>query len=347
VIVTPAEVMERAPTAASTVDSAAEVEDLLRTFQSPQEALKRHVAPVRTKHQRARHERVRPKSRGRGIIIFLGVLSLLVGLAAVGLCFVPTFARYAVPAGAAGVVLALIGVVIAMGKRVGGIGLPIGGAGISAAGIAVALLSAYGLIPLGPHGPQVEAGSTPVVNISTNHSNSGQPPTPMPAALVPPDGYVLATSPIVVGDVEIRIDSVLLLQPAVYTGNYSSLQTLSDRKLQITFGMRATGAKRVTYQPWRRTDVEGADAKLTQSDGTLLMLDSLPSKPGVPATLPVGAATGPITFGPRDKPASDVLLFEPPLHVDQDLKLDLPGENIGAAGTTLHWRIPAAKIKSS
>jgi hypothetical protein len=76
------------------------------------------------------------------------------------------------------------------------------------------------------------------------------------------------------------------------------------------------------------------------------MFELAPARPGVPASLPFGALRGPTVLRPAGDSAADVLLFEPPGNLNQDLDLDLPGTNLGMPGLTLHIRIPALMIQS-
>ena len=330
VIVEPVEVIEApAPAVERAMDSSKEVADLLRTFDQPQAVATIPAAPPARKRGR------RSDARRPVAVRFLGILSLLAGAFAIAACFIPALALYAVAAGTTGLLLALTGVVLAAAKRSGGILLPAAGATLSAGAIALFMLAMHGVIDLGLPAATNSPKATTLVTIDPNH----------PAAL-PGDGYVPATSLIVVGDVQLHIDSILILQPAVYTGDLSSLHPLQDRKLQLTLELKDLGGKPVTYKPWRRTDGAGDEPVLMDGDGTGLVLNTLPGKPDAPATLAVGAVAGPTNFGHDDPPIEDVLLFDPPGDANKDMKLDLPGSNIGAPHVVLHIRIPAAMVRS-
>ncbi|HSU65861.1 MAG TPA: hypothetical protein VLJ39_03220, partial [Tepidisphaeraceae bacterium] len=328
--VTPAEVIEPRPRKKrGGVDSATEVQDLLRTF-APEPPAGHSPAPVQAERAPVASQ---PES---GIVRALGISAVIAGVAAIGLSVLPGFSRFAIPVASAGILSALGAIVVAVRRQAGGLPVPIGGSVLSALGIASALLVGYGVIPIGRPRPFAHAGQTPPVLI---------PSTTAPAAdTQPAEGYVPATSPLIVNNVEVRIASARLLHPAVYTGTYSSLHTLDERRMQITLEFKALGGEQVIYQPWRKTET-GEDAKLTDSLGNVLDLDLSPSKPSIPAMAPVGGLLGPTIFGPRDRPTTDVLLFKPPDGVTGSFKLDLPGANLGVSNTTLHILIPKEMVQ--
>lgn len=329
-VVAPSEVIEApARRRQPALNSAAEVADLLRTLDPPAAAPSAPHVLVAPRPARSRHA-------ASVTTVLLGWTSLLAGLAAVALSFANSVARYAVPVGSAGVILALAGMVLAVGRRTRGAALPAGGVFASAAGIVLALLGANGVLPIGGGRPVIRSGLTPVVNLTPS---SGAAPA------FRPDEYLPATSPLIANNIEVRIASVMVLHPAVYTGDYYSLHTLSERRMQITLELKNVGSTRATYDPWRRTD-DTDEARLTDADGTLLRLESLPNKPDLPATAPIGALEGRTSFAPRERARTDVLLFDPPEKSGGSFKLDLPGANLGAPNTTLRILIPAEMVQT-
>jgi hypothetical protein len=263
-------------------------------------------------------------------------MSLAVGAIAVGLSCIPLTARFGVPAGAAGLLLAMTGLSLAVGRR-SGMGLPIGGAVMSAAGLGTSLLWAFGLLPMrtgGSFGSQ--SGATPPVTLVAN----SQPARP--GELASSSEYVPATSPLIVNYVQVRVASAILVRPAVYKGEYDNLQTLADRRLQITLELKNVGGERVVYQPWRIDAAHDEDIALTGPDGIALASDGW-AFPDDVHWLAAGALRGPALLG--QQPTSDVLLFLPPAGPVGDLRLDLPGKNIGQPDTTLRIRIPASMVK--
>jgi hypothetical protein len=339
-VVPPSEVID-APAARPkpALDSAAEVADLLRTFESPQPAqvaAQQFVSPPVETH-RAPAESSIESGRSRAI----GWTSIVIGVLAIGMSVLPALSAFAIPVGSAGLLLALGALFFARGRRFADVSISLSGAAASAIGIIAAILVANDILPVGARQRLLRAGMTPTVNldvagVSTSQLvGSGRPE------------YIPATSPLVLNNVELRIASVKVLRPAVYSGDYNSLHTIDQRRVQIALEVRNVGSNPVTYQPYRRTEADSdEEAKLSEAAGDPLMFELAPARPGVPASLPFGALREPAVLRPAGDSAADVLLFEPPGNLNQDLDLDLPGINLGMPGLTLHIRIPALMIQS-
>ena len=119
------------------------------------------------------------------------------------------------------------------------------------------------------------AGMTPPVNVKVTATD------PAVETIVPADSdaYIPATSPAILNHVEIRVASAQVLQPAIYSGDYVSLNTMGERRVQITLELKDIGSDPVTYEPWRKGDASGEDAKLDRhQEGNPLLLDILPKK---------------------------------------------------------------------
>jgi hypothetical protein len=329
VVIEPAEVIDAPAPMRSALHSVNEVADLLRGLDNPSQRARLAAASAAVEAEEQRERAA--SSRATRV---LGWLSLSIGAVALALSCLAATARFGVPVGSAGLLLAVTGLAIAVGRRAG-VGVPIGGAMVSAAGLGVALLWAYGLLPMGASGRPNAAANTPSVTLVANTQPAGN-------EAVASVEYVPATSPLILDHVQLRVTSVLLLRPAVYKGDYDSLRTADDRRLQITLELKKIGADRTVFQPWRR-DSEGHESiVLTGSDGIVLASDAW-AFPDEEHWLAAGALREPALLGPT--PTSDVLLFEPPTGPIGDLLLDLPGRNIGQPGMTLHIRIPRAMVR--
>jgi hypothetical protein len=323
-------------------NSQAEVADLFQTLQ-PTPLRPVVITPEAAISQALRHpvERRRRPPASRSIwapvagwaSIFLGVASLAMA------CLIWT-GWMAVPVGAAGFLFALVGVTLALGSRQT-VTVPVVGAICSAGGIVLALLGANGFIPvLGQDRSGVLRPTPPVVvqpAARTPSSPDSDATQPAPAATS--NDYVPATSPIVIKgvDVELKIESVIIWQPVARTPDYHFYK-LPTSYLQITFQLRAVGPNAVNYTPWRMP-TEGERPKVTDAaDDFLKLVDLSPN-------IVNGSLTEPVVLSFRTRPISDVLLFEQP-GVAGDLKLELPGENIGAPGTVVRIKIPVAFIRT-
>jgi hypothetical protein len=339
-VVPPSEVID-APAARpkAALDSAAEVADLMRTFEGPQptQVAADHFVSLPVETQRVPAKSSIESSQNRAI----AWTSIVIGVVAIGMSVLPALSAFAIPVGTAGLLLGLGAVFFARGYRIGQIGVSLGGAAASALGIIAAILVANNILPVGARQRLLRAGMTPTVKLEMAGGATSQP---VDSGL--PE-YIPATSPLLLNNVELRIVSVKVLRPAVYSGEYNSLHTIDQRRVQIALEVRNVGSNPVTYQPYRRTEADSdEEAKLSEAAGDPLMFELAAARPGLPASLPFGAMRGPAALSPGGDAASDVLLFEPPGNLNQDLNLDLPGANLGVPGLTLHIRIPAMMIQS-
>ena len=319
-------------------DSTGEVADLLRRLHSDATAEWQEESPVESEtDERSIDARAVPSvsapaapvegdaaGRTGAWVVLLGLLSEVAGLGALGLYWMPATSRLALPVAGAGLALGAAGVLISVVRGAAGLVLPAGGTVISAAAVAIAGLGMYGMLPIG-NGPGGGAGP-PRRAFSLAAGADSELPTP------------LARS----GNVEVRVASALVVQPAVYSGDVSTLQTAPLKYLQITLELRNVGdSGPFDYRPWSRQESSNGDsASLADAEGTTLKrIDLSPM-------MPFGAVREPSTalypHGPR---VSDVLLFEVPPAQSGDLELQLPGTNVALPGSTLRIRIPADVIQ--
>ena len=263
----------------------------------------------------------------------LGVSGIAIGLSAISLCWVTGAARFAVPVGAAGLLLALAGVVLAALRDAPGVGVASVGAIVAALGIAVPILGAFGVVPL-PGGVRVPlAGSTPVVNLTRPAAETSAIPAGEQAS---PDGFVSATSPLVLGDVQVRVSSARIVAPVVHDGKWNALHSLPDKCLVISLELKDVAKTgHIDYRSWGQ--VGPAEARATLTDGAGNALKEIDTAPLVP----VGRVREvPAPLYPSRTAVPDVLIFEKPADTSHDLKLQLPGANVGVPAATLRIRIP-------
>ena len=279
--------------------------------------------------------RVAPSGR---LAALLGVAGIALGVAAIALCWVTGAAKFALPVSAAGLMLALVGVAVAAARNGPGIGLCSIGTIVAALGIAVPVLGAYGVVPLPGRVHVPVAGSTAVINVSMP---AGDASAIQAEQRVPADGFVPATSPLVLGDVQVRVSSARVVQPAVHDGHWNSLRSLPDKRLLISLELKnlASGGH-TTYRTWARNAPGKEPATLTDGAGnSLKAIDLAP-------LVPVGRVSeDPARLYPGRSATPDVLIFDIPVSTSHDLKLQLPGANIGAPGATLRIRIPAPMVQ--
>lgn len=330
VAVEPAEVIDAPTPMRSGLNSVNEVADLLRGLDNP--AQRARLAATSAAADGEVRRQIVADSRP---VRVLGWMSLCVGLASVALSCHPAWVRFAVPAGAAGILLAITGLVLAVGRRAG-IGLPAGGAVVSTAGVGAALLWGIGLLPWGAWAQAHVGLNTPPVILAATTQPSGKAPSA---------DYVLASSPLIVNHLQVRVVSALVLRPAVYAGDLASLHTADVPRLQIALELKNLSGARSPYLPWRRNDEGNGLVQLIGPDGQALRLDELEqTDPAKPVVLAAAALPEPV-YVETNRPVTDVLLFDAPATIRGDFLLDLPGKNIGQPRITLHIRIPGSMIR--
>jgi hypothetical protein len=337
IVVPPLEVIDKPARRRKRESSREEVADLLRTLRQREQI----AAEQLTSASSGRDGAINDIAHTIGLRI-MGWASLSIGVIAIGVACVPPVSPYAIPMGATGLLLALTGVVLATLRQVRRFRLLVGGATASAMGIALPILSAFGILPTGGHNTIPRAGMTPPVNVKVTATD----PAAETMAPAESDAYIPATSPAILNHIEIRVASAQVLQPAIYSGDFVSLHTMGERRVQITLELKDLGSDSVTYEPWRKGDGSSEDAKLTDTEGNPLLIDVSPGNRDKPATLTIGSVAGPSPLAPGGPASADVLLFKPPENPHQDLKLDLPGANLGVPNTTVHIRIPATMVQA-
>ena len=133
----------------------------------------------------------------------------------------------------------------------------------------------------------------------------------------------------------------MVLRPAVYKGEYDTLQTLDERRLQITLelkNLKRRACRLSTVADRRRHDEYIA---LTGSDGISLASDGW-AFPDDEHWLAAGAR-GPALLG--QQPTSDVLLFMPPARSGRRPAPGSSREKHRPAGYDVAIRIPASMVR--
>jgi hypothetical protein len=246
---------------------------------------------------------------GTALARSLGFVAMLVGVFALCLCVMPRVTRFAVPMGAAGVLIAVFGALVPARRRGTEVALALGGSAVSLTGLALAILVATGVVP-----STATANSLSFARHAVSMARSG--------------------------DIEVRVASATIVRPVFYTDGVKSPQTDSLPILRIALEIRNlanTGS--VAYKSWGalRADVE--PVILSDDDGNQLKLKDF--SPKIPAGRP---REFPSTLRARSRGIPDVLLFELPPAAVHELTLQLPGANVQAAGG-FNLQIPAAMLR--
>jgi hypothetical protein len=281
----------------------------------------------------------------------LGVVSLILGVVAFLLCWIPFIGVLSIPLSGLGVLLAGIGLLVALFRRGSGIGWPIGGGVVSGLAliIGIAQVAAIGgvaegirqsaeratrthqeVVTAGPSGntSQVESDRT-----SGNEKITGQKRSVSPQ-------WALAANPVRQGDIEMRVTQVLKGKVPLRTGFDDRETTSQDDLLAIHIEMKnLSQSKKVEYSSW-----QGRDMAFSRDYATLRDNFGNGYK-----RIAFGLSTEIVGQTQYDsiypgKNLADVLVFELPVDTAEYLNLELPAKNFGGEGM-LRLRIPANMIQ--
>ncbi len=281
----------------------------------------------------------------------LGIASMVLGIVAFVVCWIPLFGIVSIPLSALGLLLGVVGLIVALRREGSGVGYPIAGGAI--AGIAL-LIGASQAVFFSSTGRAAAEVADAVVdareqeNATNEVTEASKPagrdrkktgrrqPRPKPAQ---PE-WVPASSPLRQGDVQVRVVSVTVGSAQLINTWDGTAASSEGALLTIGLDIKNIGrTRKVEYSSWL-----GADFTLKRDFATLTdNFDNHYKRVdfGLSAK-PVGhSASASIYPG---KNIEDVLIFQEPLSTTQYLNLELPAENFGGTGM-LRFRISADMIE--
>lgn len=308
----------------------------------------------------------------------LGVVSLILGIVAFMICWIPIVGMLSIPLSALGVLLGAIGLLVALFRGGSGIGYPIGGAAVS--GLALAIGIAQVVVIASPSldrarnlAARVKATNDPTAKViresnkqrsrtnqevvpsispivseqrQTPREGEGAAPSRPPAPVVSPTEkpakpeWASAKSVVRQGDVELSITRVQVGK-VLLRGSFDSSETTSQNEL-LAIHVNITNSsrsKKVEYRSWL-----GRDLAFTRDYATLQDNFGNTYKRisfGFGTEIIGHTQSGSVYPG---KSLSDVLVFELPVDTVQYLNLELPAKNFGGDGM-LRLQIPAQMIQ--
>lgn len=291
---------------------------------------------------------IAPPRRGSS----LGVASLILGILAFVICWIPLVNLLGVPLSALGLILGAVGVLVAFTRRGASIGYPIAGAAISGLSLVVAI-SITGLFVGGLKKASDEMASESRRRNATNQMTaapvkprSGTPDTlkpltsgpVVPAPQAKPE-WAAAETPVRQGDVQVRVKGVRVgkvpLKDRIGDGHGESKETLLTIDLEVT---NLSETKKLDYRTWgARSTSFGSRTALTDNfDNRYKVVDFGFGNDVVGAIRSESVYPG--------KSVQDVLVFEEPIAKVEHLNLELPASQFGGEGM-LRIRIPASMIQ--
>jgi len=258
----------------------------------------------------------------------MGIVSLVVGVLALLLCWLPMMNRMGYVIGGLGVAFGVLGMLVAAQQRGVSIGFPIGGLVLSIVGLALAIQMDQG----------VQSLKTAVTNTFSEVKGlkprppAGKPGRPLADAGVAradtaeePKRWSDATKTIVTrGSVSLKIKAVRL--GTIARVDISGKHELGPYLVIDTLARNKSDTKKVDFQGWSdELNPFTATCRLTDEHGN----DYRQMRSGIS-----GQWDGQVhreTIAPRGSMA-DVLVFEPPVFAAQELRLEIPGEQLGCDG---------------
>lgn len=282
---------------------------------------------------------VAPPRRGSS----LGVVSLVLGLVAFMICWIPFINLLGVPLSALGLVLGLVGLLVAFTRNGASIGYPIAGTAVCALALFIAISMTGALVTgIGKAGEELarENERRDRTNQTTSSSSPGVPSTsanqsPAPTAT----GFVLADSPVRQGETQVQVRAVRVGKVSTRDrfdgGKGESREVLLAIELEIS---NLSATKKLEYHTWGGTAMSfGTRTALRDNFGNTYKLVNFGF-----GTLVAGAVESESIY--PGKSASDVLVFEEPVGQVEFLDLELPASQFDGEGT-LRIRIPASMIE--
>jgi hypothetical protein len=280
----------------------------------------------------------------------LAIASLVLGILAAVLCWIPFLGLLALPFGALGLLLGVIALLVAIVGRSSGLAFSLAGIGTSLGAIFLSFSITSAASKAISDAMEAEAGpvaqaSTPVgttagAPIQPAHSRAGTADVPPSAPDKKEAEWVMAPTPVQLGGVEVKVVSAKVAPVALRgpTGEGRSEESQLILTIEVT---NTKQNRKIDYRTWAGGDVS--------FDRDFAMLkDNFKNN------------YKRITFGIFDRPIGrvvsesiypgknlrDVLVFEAPLDNVEYLDLDMPGKNVNEDGI-FKIRIPATMIGES
>jgi len=266
------------------------------------------------------------------------VASLVLGIVAFLICWVPLLGLISVPLSGLGVLLAGVGFLVALTRAGAGIGYALGGGVVSGLALFVTI-SMTGAIVGGVDALE-EARAEASRAIAA--AERGEPASTAAGATEPEpaaETWAIARLPVRVGDVELTFPSVRVGRVPIVdaiAGESFSREDLLAIEVEVR---NFSGTRKVEYRTWSKADAYyEATAELIDGFG-----NSYPARAPSSYTARIAGATASGSVYPGGT-LRDVLVFDPPVDAAEYLHLRLEGARVGVDGE-FRVMIPTAMIE--
>lgn len=255
----------------------------------------------------------------------MGVVSLIVGILALLLCWLPMMNRLGYAIGALGVVLGFLGLLVASQQRGVSIGFPVGGLGLSIVGLVLAFQMDSGFQKVKT---AVKTAFSDTENGHGSSKPSGARKKPGKSAkgdASEPKQWADATKMVLTrGDASVKVKGVRI-------GNATQFGINGRREAgpYLLIELRVTNrseTRKLDFKGWSNDfDVLGPKCSLVDEQGN----DYAHMKDGI--TERWDGTISQEKIAPRGM-MFDLLIFEPPVNAAKELHLEIPAEPFGLEG---------------
>lgn len=285
----------------------------------------------------------------------LGIASLILGILAFLICWIPFLGLLGLPLSLLGILLGGIGLLIALFRKGSGIGFPIAGTSLSLlSAITVITITGAAASAVNQVGKSIEESSAkanatqqtvvpaaspeqPNADVaSLDPPNSSEPSTEKTA---PGEEWGDAQNAVQQGDLQLRVTKVSIGQVPL-KDSFRDDSESKDELLMVSVELTNINAtKKMNYNSWSGKDIsfDRDYATLEDNFGNTYKRINFGF-----SSNPVGAVERSESIYPN-KSVSDVLVFEMPIDTIEYLRLELPAKNFGGTGM-LRLEIPKQMI---
>jgi hypothetical protein len=274
----------------------------------------------------------------------LGIASLVLGILALLICWIPFVSVLGLPLSGLGLLLALIGLVLALMRRGYGVGYPIAGGAISVVALVMASVTGLGMFAatsaaLEDVARDLEDSQQMSARPAGEVAADAEIPEPMRPTrekldwIHASDGAQLGSTVVWVSKVEVR---------RVELEQLGDVGQSENRLLAITLiVLNDSPTKKVEYKTWRGNSwIERDFGILTDNFDNSYKRVTF----GFTTEIAGGVRTSESIY--PGSQVEDLLVFEVPIEAAEMLFLDLPASNIGESGKIV-FGIPASMIERS
>lgn len=285
----------------------------------------------------------------------LGIASLILGIIAFLICWVPFLGLLGLPLSLLGILLGGTGFLIALFRKGSGIGFPIAGTSLSLlSAIAVITITGAAASAVNQVGKAIEESSakanatqqTIVAAAALDQPNGAMAspvpqnvPEPAAEKTAPGEEWGDAQNTIQQGDLQLRVTKVSIGQVPL-KDSFNDDSKSQDELLMVNLELTNINAtKKMDYSAWSGKDISFSRdyATLVDNFGNSYKRINFGF-----STNPVGAVERSESIYPN-KTVNDVLVFEMPIDTIEYLRLELPAKNFGGTGM-LRLEIPKQMI---